>query len=258
MRWKTHRHEGSHFRFRQVLLESLVSKDQGARVPLSLYVTVCQVFTTWACAAGFIQTEPGNSPTHYGIGAWLKAGLTNAVSKRGWLICGTAGNLLLLCHLHTHLVIMLFANNIYSTGQTKKKKMKGHHSMLKQKVVAEKLLENWKMVNKMYLLITDKTRVRLRQWQDTLWDITTETTVILRRNLHYYLNLNYFLSVSTRDAKCTSFRGWVCWHNTCTKSRMMPLMLTSSPVGSTGFLSVKKVTVPTLNCTQQVLWFWLF
>lgn len=35
--------------------------------------------------------------------------------------------------------------------------------MFKQKVVAERLLENWKMVNKMYLLITDKTRVRLRQ-----------------------------------------------------------------------------------------------
>lgn len=47
--------------------------------------------------------------------------------------------------------------------------------MLKQKVWAERLLEN----KKMFLPISAKTRVRLRQWQDALWDNTTDTTVIL-------------------------------------------------------------------------------
>lgn len=63
------------------LLESWVLTLQQDRVTFSFYVTVCQVFTTWACMSRFIQIKPSNWPTHLCIGVWLKVGLTNALSK---------------------------------------------------------------------------------------------------------------------------------------------------------------------------------
>lgn len=95
------------------LLESLVSKDHGF---LFLSMWPCEVFTTQACVPSFIQTEPSNSLTRRYIGVWLKAGLTNALSKGStnlWDSWQSAASLSVLKnHWHAHLETSLLANQL--------------------------------------------------------------------------------------------------------------------------------------------------
>lgn len=95
------------------LLESLVLKDHGF---LFLSMWPCEVFTTQACVASFIQTKPSNSLTRRYIGVWLKAGLTNALSKGStnlWDSWQSAASLSVLKnHWHAHLETSLLANKL--------------------------------------------------------------------------------------------------------------------------------------------------
>lgn len=86
MRWKTHRHEGSHFRFWQVSVrerwEGWVSMHRGVQSSSSFLrdrVSKCLLHEP-ACTALY-RPKHGSWPTHLSIGVWLKGGRTNALSK---------------------------------------------------------------------------------------------------------------------------------------------------------------------------------
>lgn len=143
MRWKTHRHEGSHVRFWQVSAGE--SGIRGPRVPLSFYVTVWSVYYTSLCAQ--LYTDQAQQLTHCRhIGVWLKAVLTNALSKGStnlWDSWQSAASLSVSKnHWHPHLETSLLANKLIVWD-----KIVWTSSMLKHRAVVDGQLRSRKMLN---------------------------------------------------------------------------------------------------------------